>query len=234
MYQDSVLDSLPHHWSSNYDTKLELKHFSRKQTNTMKQQNAASSVYMDINGDGILDQMHSITSTNPDSNPLLFKGSQCLGLANDCKLSTCPPTFIRNPETGELEVVHIVSNGMATSISPKGIENWKTDTNVQWDHTQEPYPYASVQPFSFYSQGHKSNVLVVGSSSMAILDNYGEVMITLSKMNEKTTLTRLVDTYNPVLAPPVIGDLNNDGYSDIILNTLHGYKVYNQTEILYF
>ncbi|KYQ93659.1 hypothetical protein DLAC_05044 [Tieghemostelium lacteum] len=331
MYQDSVLDSLPHHWSSNYDTKLELKHFSRKQTNTMKQQNATSSglsewnseligvyksnldsllnifstkdledsihrkdpnvlvahnsngievihlhsgktlckllmdsthpnrllqegndhfiVYMDINGDGILDQMHSITSTNPDSNPLLFKGSQCLGLAMTgkpprdylyrreicdkdyaslffnlptsnqkkqksslSKLSTCPPTFIRNPETGELEVVHIVSNGMATSISPKGIENWKTDTNVQWDHTQEPYPYASVQPFSFYSQGHKSN--------------FSKVMITLSKMNEKTTLTRLVDTYNPVLAPPVIGDLNNDGYSDIILNTLHGYKVY--------
>ncbi|KAF2074247.1 hypothetical protein CYY_004457 [Polysphondylium violaceum] len=349
VYRDSILSSLPHTWSSNFDTRLQARHFEKKVTsikgksdNTDQQQQQQNTggwksefvgltptqdiftlltyqqqddlivkdpnvivvhnkngievvqihsgrtvcrlvmdstdfhrnsdhfiVYLDVNQDGVLDQIHSIAGNVPalnnfkDTDKKKKNSGSCVALAmagvpprdylfmrSICGFSsgldidpihintgnhkdphyfqTAPPTFIQNPITKKLDTIFFVNTGKISSVQANGKQNWKVTTESTWKRHIEPHTFPSIQVISmvsnsnYYTQQQQQQkqqyILAIGGESMTVLDDQGNIVIEKS-FEEKAEK-------NPVMGPPVIGDLNNDGYNDFLIPTLFGYKVY--------
>jgi len=358
VYRDSVLSSLPHTWSTNYDTRLQARHFEKRTSSikgktdtaaldqTTEQQQGWKSdfvgitpghdiftlltyqqqdnlivkdpnvivnhnkngieviqihsgrtvcrlvmdstdfhrnsdhfiVYLDVNQDGVLDQIHSIAGNVPGLSRLKENNNEkdnkkkktsvsCMALAmagipprdylftrsicgyasaididpvhlngnNNHKdphyFQTAPPTFIQNPITKQLDTIFFVNTGRISSIQANGKQNWKTSTETTWKRHIEPHTFPSIQVFSLLStpsnsfylssqqqQQQQQYIIAVGGESMTILDDKGNIIIEQSFEDKAEK--------NPVMGPPIIGDLNNDGYNDFLIPTLFGYKAY--------
>eukprot|EP01132_Coremiostelium_polycephalum_P003771 gene3771-4695_t len=331
-FKDSILAILPHTWSSNYDTRFQLRHFEKKSnvvkggggeggdnwkselvgvfssdleafslltpqqksqnkhfknpnvlvvhnkngieviqiqngrtlcklvldSTDMKRNGEHFIVYIDINNDGVLDQIHTITGNTPtgkkqfsggnQSNKLcvslglsglpprdyLFNSSIC-GVGNsdytswlmnfDSNTGTIPstiqsvtPAIIQDFSTQRLEIVHLISSGKVTCLDEYGRQIWQVNTEAQWYKQTQLLltPYPSIQSFSFEQYGRKQNLMAIGEA-LVILDMDGTILFTQELDNFEE---------DPVLAPPIIGDINNDGYNDVILVNLHGYNIY--------
>ncbi|GAM25812.1 hypothetical protein SAMD00019534_089870 [Acytostelium subglobosum LB1] len=361
VYKQSMLASMPHRWSSNFDTKFDVRHFEKGSSsvkhgaadtehdewntevvgvhpshldnivgasilsphaeadhvvepnvivahtkngleaiqihsgrtvckmildNTDHYQNSDHYiVYTDLNGDGMVDQVHAMAGDFPGASQFsrsrrpeiclgmamtglpprdyLFNRSICNqngvdfdyffwrsvpGGANDAGgalngIQTVAPAIIAHPATpNSKEIVFLVSSGKITSVRFNGAQNWARDTDARWSKRGQPYPHPSIQGFSIDAYGAKTHILAV-AESLVILTQQGDVMIS-EKLGGKrssspmsTERTDMAAVSVIPMGPPVIGDLNNDGYNDIIVPTVHGYYVYlmehgHQTTVL--
>ncbi|EFA84147.1 hypothetical protein PPL_03221 [Heterostelium album PN500] len=144
------------------------------------------------------------------------------------------------------DVVFLVNSGKITSVRHTGRANWQRDTDARWQKDGQPYPHPSIQAFSLEVYGPKTNLLAV-ADHIVILDQQGEILISerLGKKGSqklaggmsasKSHAAGEQEHYQPTdaaalsvmpMGPPIIGDLNNDGYNDVIVPTVHGYYVY--------
>eukprot|EP01133_Synstelium_polycarpum_P012147 gene12147-14213_t len=222
-------------------------------------------VYMDLNGDGMLDQVHAMAGDLPGSSlfsrsrkqeicvgmgltglpprDYLFNRSICSAGGSDFDyffwrngdmdgntntgVQTVSPAIIVDPTSigrTEHDVVFLVNSGRITSVKFNGSPNWQVDTGAKWHKNDMPRAHASIQPFSIEVSGNRDSLLAI-AETMVVLSRYGDILVEIDLAVDFSASTSKVLP----MAPPVVGDFNNDGQNDIIVATLHGFHAYQMT-----
>ncbi|EGC34171.1 hypothetical protein DICPUDRAFT_98309 [Dictyostelium purpureum] len=138
---------------------------------------------------------------------------------NERLIQTIPPAFFRSSENDQIQMVFLVNTGLISSFNSKGSKMWKIETNIHWTRHIEPITQPSLQVFSFESDTNRlvPFILAVGERMMAIVSEKGDMVLEQPLDSSET---------NPVMAPPIVGDFNNDGINDFLITTLKGYSIY--------
>ncbi|EGG15798.1 hypothetical protein DFA_09466 [Cavenderia fasciculata] len=241
-------------------------------------------VYVDLDGDGMVDQVHSVTGDPVGSVSSFSRSSRqdvCMGMAlaglpprdHLFNKSICgwtsqldffwpagfrssgnsidgldkskrvsyqtvrPAVFnaVYSLRPTHKDTVFLVNSGKINSVNSRGYTNWNIDSPATWSRNNIIIHHPSIQPFNIATQPHQTDqqVLAIGESIVILSASDGSILLqkkikSISFNNQNNN----GNGNNNVLptAPPIIGDLNQDGINDIIVPTLSGYYIYNLTK----
>mmetsp|Transcript_49500 Transcript_49500/g.116685 ORF Transcript_49500/g.116685 Transcript_49500/m.116685 type:complete len:769 (-) Transcript_49500:226-2532(-) len=153
----------------------------------------------------------------------------------ETKLHSVPPIAITQQPGREsadrnvhlMDAVFLVSDGVLSSHSPAGIQNWQLQTQAYWTQPAllrverhedslmagedlvssiEMQIAPALAPFKMHPHSHWEHILALGMHHGAIVSQDGDILAQFP----------LPDA--PV-APPVIADFDDDGYNDVIIQT---------------
>ncbi|KAK5577541.1 hypothetical protein RB653_002484 [Dictyostelium firmibasis] len=136
-------------------------------------------------------------------------------------IQTVSPVFFRSSNTDRLSALFMVNTGLIScfdTASQGGKKIWRVETGIHWSKHLEPNTYPSLQVFSFDVLSTQPFILAVGEQSMVILNENGDILVDQQLLNGGEG--------NPIMAPPIIGDFNNDGINDLLITSLSGYSIY--------
>nr|XP_054764220.1 uncharacterized protein LOC129270907 [Lytechinus pictus] len=127
-----------------------------------------------------------------------------------------------------MDTIFTVSGGQVTSYGPQGQFNWQVSTSAEWSERyivkkfkgrvyqdlQDMYHGAflpSIQPLSIQEFGQQSAAVIAGWDNVVLLSlETGNVLAEHSLPCQPT-------------APVVIGDFDDDGLNDVIVQCSHSY-----------
>ncbi|KAM9966498.1 hypothetical protein ACTFIR_006716 [Dictyostelium discoideum] len=137
------------------------------------------------------------------------------------EIQTVPPVFFRSSNSDRLSTLFMVNTGLIScfdTASFGGKKIWRVDTGIHWSKHLEPRTFPSLQVFSFDIQSTQPFILAIGEQSMVILNENGEILVDQQIWNAGES--------DPITAPPVVADFNNDGINDFLITTLSGYHIF--------
>ncbi|KAL7723000.1 FG-GAP repeat-containing protein [Entamoeba marina] len=134
-------------------------------------------------------------------------------------IQTLPPLLLKQKFVGpehnrKYTSFALSSNGLLTAVEPDGKLLWRSDLPVSWrvEEVQMKTFKPSLVPFHYHKQNDSDIshdfLLAQGDHALAIVDDFGNV-VAYKHYNKLC---------HPIM-PPVIGDLNGDGFNDIVIVT---------------
>eukprot|EP00698_Gefionella_okellyi_P023830 TRINITY_DN824_c0_g1_i6.p2 TRINITY_DN824_c0_g1~~TRINITY_DN824_c0_g1_i6.p2 ORF type:complete len:304 (+),score=55.76 TRINITY_DN824_c0_g1_i6:1099-2010(+) len=205
--------------------------------------------YADVNGDLVIDRIvavpgnpHAVHATEQSRNAVqmcwanamsgvppteaLWNGSICgdsswLGTFDDDYVDTVSPVLLSKHEHGvkraRYDAAFLVSTGLVTLYSPEGTLLWHADSGARWTpNTRQRGEFVpSLTPMTLEMRGaHHGNadhVLAIGEDQLAVVGVDSIIVI-------QTPVRR-------VQAPPLLVDVNKDGWTDLVLLTVEGVSI---------
>jgi len=219
---------------------------------------AASSdgAFADVNRDQIIDQVLAVMDDPAQKllqckgvalagvPPLdqLWNGSICTSffeLASFFAKATLPeqqyftiaPSFLPSTTASGLDSIFIVSSGYVTSFSPNGKKLWALHTEATWSKND----YASLAAVYVLPTDPVPHIITTGKS-LVLISPLGSVLSTQPLRKTSSALAEGEDEIRSI-APPALGDFNNDGITDVVVlghDGFYGYAIQKGTGSVLF
>eukprot|EP00026_Physarum_polycephalum_P003889 Phypoly_transcript_03906.p1 GENE.Phypoly_transcript_03906~~Phypoly_transcript_03906.p1 ORF type:complete len:676 (+),score=80.54 Phypoly_transcript_03906:81-2108(+) len=205
-----------------------------------------------VNEPSANDRIRCLAIANTGLPPIeqLWNGTVCLrysgameslvaGLKLNIQMSTTAPSFLPSTTTLGLNSIFLVSSGKINAFGPDGEYLWDVDSRANW--RQNDYPVLT--PIHILPNEPALHMLALGTS-LSLIAPTGELLSTVRlrrpvTLHEEAPVEGAGETGTGIaggprpgeiwsVAPPTLGDFNNDGLADVIVvghDGLYGYAI---------